>query len=898
MNFTKQKFLMKRKILSLLLALVISLTLLPLPMAQAADDDSIYQPNPMCGECLGKTAGGAYEFNITIPDDRENQPTPLLPGHYYSTVEITNTGASAGSTKNIIYTRAQYFYGCAPGTADITYSASRESSGPKKPVAVVHVTVLSKEDYDAYMDSSTTPPAQDHTHVWYYHWSNPSCKFGGEFYRECNRCRTKETLKTAPATGHRYTETITRQPTAQWEGIRQYECTDCGDKYTENIPKLDDSTTTPTQPDASGSSTTPSTNPVNPGNPGNPGGICQHVWKVTEIAATCTKLGQSVQTCTICGELEVISTTPALKHSYVAAVTVPATAERAGVMTYTCSRCQDSYTEAIPQQGTAQPGTATPGTQGTPETPSKGSFVTGALDMPQLSKQEIIDLLAATPTTFSGQIFDVQPNCAAPYAAGKLSDAALQAMLNRLNALRRIAGMPATQLDKTWCESAQYGAVILGSIGKLNHTPSQPSDMSKDFYDKAYAATNSSNLSSWHTLILAVDSWMDDYGAGNIEKVGHRRWQLSPALDKVGFGYVDNGKGYGRYAAEKVFERGNMSAAHSVSYDSFGWPSAGYFPNDTEAFDTTTAWSVSLNPNIYAAPSGVTVHISGGGNTWTLSGSYTPSDKDAYLGVTAADNWNYGGNHIIIFRPAGVTKYEGIYTVEIQGLKAKKDNSSVPFTYQVEFFSTSQSTAPNTTTTPSTTPSTSPNPTTTPTNPSASGTNPFTDVGVTQWFYPYVKAAYEAGLVAGTTATTYSPGKTLTLAESVTLAARIYAENHGETAPSGGTPWYSNAYYYCVEKGVIDGKTFPLSSMSRTATRYEMVVILDGAVPSARMDNSVQVPDGKIPDVRESDVYGEMVYRWYRAGIVAGDTDGSFYGNRNISRSEVAKILCTINKLA
>ena len=175
---------------------------------------------------------------------------------------------------------------------------------------------------------------------------------------------------------------------------------------------------------------------------------------------------------------------------------------------------------------------------------------------------------------------------------------------------------------------------------------------------------------------------------------------------------------------------------------------------------------------------------------------------------------------------------------------------------------------------------------------------PFTDVGESRWYRPYVQAAYEAGLVNGVTATTYEPDKTLSLAEAVTLAARIYAEAHGETAPSGGTPWYKAAYDYCVEKGVIDGKSFALTDMPRTATRYEMVSILDGAVPEERMKESVKVAKDGIPDLKESDSYGGVVYRWYRAGLIGGDADGSFNGGRDIKRSEVAKILCTINRLA
>ena len=52
-----------------------------------------------------------------------------------------------------------------------------------------------------------------------------------------------------------------------------------------------------------------------------------------------------------------------------------------------------------------------------------------------------------------------------------------------------------------------------------------------------------------------------------------------------------------------------------------------------------------------------------------------------------------------------------------------------------------------------------------------------------------------------------------------------------------------------------------------------------------------------VPDVKESDPYGSVVYKWYRAGIVGGDSAGRFNGNNNIARAEVAVILCQINKL-
>ena len=50
-----------------------------------------------------------------------------------------------------------------------------------------------------------------------------------------------------------------------------------------------------------------------------------------------------------------------------------------------------------------------------------------------------------------------------------------------------------------------------------------------------------------------------------------------------------------------------------------------------------------------------------------------------------------------------------------------------------------------------------------------------------------------------------------------------------------------------------------------------------------------------IPDVPRSG--NDIVYKWYQAGILAGDTQGRFNGSSNITRAEVAVILCQINNL-
>ena len=250
--------------------------------------------------------------------------------------------------------------------------------------------------------------------------------------------------------------------------------------------------------------------------------------------------------------------------------------------------------------------------------------------------------------------------------------------------LRRLAGVPQVQPDDSLSENAQYGAVLLAHPGSLNHTPAKPADMDNSFYQKAYEATSTSNIAAGMDLLESVDMFMQDSDARNVERVGHRRWQLNPELGRVGFGYAQNPDSiYRDFVTEKVTD----TSGSGCDYDFIGWPASGNFPNYLDSFDANTAWSVVLNPDDYQVPtqSGLVVTLvrQSDGKTWTLDGkaSYTPAASGRYLNVETS-----GVGNCIIFRPDGVTKYEGVYQVTIDGLK-DRSGKAVDFTYQVDFFS-------------------------------------------------------------------------------------------------------------------------------------------------------------------------------------------------------------------
>ena len=476
----------------------------------------------------------------------------------------------------------------------------------------------------------------------------------------------------------------------------------------------------------------------------------------------------------------------------------------------------------------------------------------GDLSAAKLTKEEIVELLENNPASMPETVFDAQPSCSAPYATGKVSSAALNAVLNRLNALRTLAGVPKVTLDQGLCDNAQYGAVLLGSIGNLSHYPDQPSDMDDAFYQEGYQATSSSNIAAGYSFTGAIDGFMDDSDAYNVARVGHRMWQLNPTMGKVGFGYVDNGNGWGgKFTVEKVFDNSGTGCS---DYNFIGWPASGNFPNNTAAFDRNSAWSIRLNSYKYSIPDTQNITLTltreSDGKTWSFSGRKTyPENSFGEYFTCDTDT--------IIFRPDGITSYEGVYTVTVNGLTRPDGITPVTnFSYQVDFFNprsfvevvnakaatctqdgytgdTVCSVCGRLISSGTTIPATGHHfgawITVTAATYSSDGleerycacgakesnvlprkANPFVDVTQGQYYYDAVLWAVDNGITNGTSANTFSPNADCNRAQIVTFLWRAMgcpapASTSNPFVDVAPTDFYYSAVLWAVEKGITNG---------------------------------------------------------------------------------------------
>src|SRR5262249_19556527 len=118
-----------------------------------------------------------------------------------------------------------------------------------------------------------------------------------------------------------------------------------------------------------------------------------------------------------------------------------------------------------------------------------------------------------------------------PADKGDAERAEREQALRRLRAYRYLAGVRYDNvvLDDNLTAYAVAAARLCAKIGRLDHMPKTPG-MPEAEFKFALKGTLSCNLAAGPpTLVHTVDMLMDDSDAGNIARLGHRRWCLNPA---------------------------------------------------------------------------------------------------------------------------------------------------------------------------------------------------------------------------------------------------------------------------------------------------------------------------------------------------------------------------------
>ena len=189
---------------------------------------------------------------------------------------------------------------------------------------------------------------------------------------------------------------------------------------------------------------------------------------------------------------------------------------------------------------------------------------------------------------------------------------------------------------------------------------------------------------------------------------------------------------------------------------------------------------------------------------------------------------------------------------------------------------------------------TAPTPTPTP------GTGlPFTDVPADRWSYPYIKQLYDAGVVSGTSATTFEPTANVTRAQFVTMIAGLagadvsgYASGPFDDVQAGS--WYAPYVNWAAASGIVSGTSATTFEPAAEISRQDMAVMLYNYAQQAgvQLDQTTVTP---FTDEGSIAAYAlPAVQALHSAGVISGMPDGSFQPQTTTTREQACVVLCAL----
>ena len=153
----------------------------------------------------------------------------------------------------------------------------------------------------------------------------------------------------------------------------------------------------------------------------------------------------------------------------------------------------------------------------------------------------------------------------------------------------------------------------------------------------------------------------------------------------------------------------------------------------------------------------------------------------------------------------------------------------------------------------------------------------FTDVSESDWYYSYVTALANDGVIDGMGDGTFAPNGTLTWAQAMKLLLCA----HGDLENVTGDAWATTSMNKAAELGLCDTTQSGNADISRLAFCQAAAKLF-----------SVSGTGDTFPDCEDASVLALV-----GAGVINGYPDGSFGPNKTITRAEISKVIYLLIKL-
>ena len=176
---------------------------------------------------------------------------------------------------------------------------------------------------------------------------------------------------------------------------------------------------------------------------------------------------------------------------------------------------------------------------------------------------------------------------------------------------------------------------------------------------------------------------------------------------------------------------------------------------------------------------------------------------------------------------------------------------------------------------------------------------PFTDVPAGSWYYGAAAYAYNNGLFAGTTATTFEPTGSVTRAQFVTFLAglagvNVSAYQYGPFSDVPADAWYAPYVNWAAANRIVSGTSATTFDPNATISRQDMAVMLYNYAQRYDVTLNEQTVT---PFTDESAIAGyalPAVQALHSAGVISGMPDGSFQPYATATREQACTVLCML----
>ena len=153
--------------------------------------------------------------------------------------------------------------------------------------------------------------------------------------------------------------------------------------------------------------------------------------------------------------------------------------------------------------------------------------------------------------------------------------------------------------------------------------------------------------------------------------------------------------------------------------------------------------------------------------------------------------------------------------------------------------------------------------------------NPFKDVKTTSWYFNYMIHLYEAGVISGTSATTYTPDAKLSWAAALKLLLVSHGDLKSEDAT--GADWSKNTIAKAAELGLVAADLDGTKAISR----------LEFCQVAAKLNKLAESKtESKFTDCTDG-----YVMALVDAKVINGMTETTFEPAASLTRAQIAKII-------